>query len=61
MKHYDEEKYDEDEIDDFEADDQDGDLKLQKIREALARENAKAQKMAIKLGPVQSKPAIAVK
>jgi len=42
MKNYDDEKYDDDVVDDFEADDQDGDLKLQKIREALAKENAKA-------------------
>lgn len=42
MKNYEDDDYEEDVADDFEQEDQDDDLKLQKIRQAMAKENAKA-------------------
>ena len=42
MKNYEDDEYEEDVADDFEQEDQDDDLKLQKIRQAMAKENAKA-------------------
>ena len=42
MKNYEEDDYEEDVADDFEQEDQDEDLKLEKLRQAMAKENAKA-------------------
>ena len=42
MKNYEDDEYEKDVADDFEQEDQDDDLKLQKIRQAMAKENAKA-------------------
>jgi len=42
MKNYEDDDYEEDVADDFEQEDQDEDLKLEKLRQAMAKENAKA-------------------
>jgi len=56
-KNNDEEDYENDGSDGFEKEDEDDELRLEKIRKAMLKENAKAQKATEKLGPVTSKPA----
>lgn len=52
----DDDDYENDGSDGFEKEDEDDDLKLEKIRKAMQRENAKAAKVAQNFGPVASKP-----